>query len=113
VSRPRDCATPSVRIRDRGGRARITVAGVTPSEFAAVELALWEQALQEQRTAERHLEEARRKGLRERVAVLAPQVDALRIRAALALAEAVQAECEFRNGGPIGDEVTSTRLDLG
>jgi hypothetical protein len=89
-----------------------TVPAVTPSEFAAVELALWEQALQEQHTAERHLEQARRKGPRLHVAALTSQVEALRVRAALLLAEAVQAQCDFRHGGPVDDEMTSTRMDL-
>jgi hypothetical protein len=91
---------------------RITFDGVTPSEFAAVELALWEQALQEQRNAERRLEQARRKGPRLHVIALTSQVEALRIRADLLLAEAVQAQCEFRHGGPADDEATSTRMDL-
>jgi hypothetical protein len=88
------------------------VEAVTPSEFAAVELALWEQALQEQRNAERRLEQARRKGPRLQVVALTSQVESLRIRADLLLAEAVQAQCEFRHGGPAGDEVTSTRMEL-
>jgi hypothetical protein len=85
---------------------------VTPSEFAAVELALWEQALLEQRTAERRLDEARRSGPRLRVIALTSHVQALRIRADLLLAEAVAAQCEFRRGGPADDEMTSTRMDL-
>lgn len=85
---------------------------MTPSEFAAVEIALWEQALAEQRSAERRLEQARRKGPRLHVAALTSQVEALRIRADLRLAEAVRAQCDFRHGGPIPDEVTSTRMEL-
>jgi hypothetical protein len=112
VSRRRDC--PSCRRRDlrRAARPRDYSGRVTPSEFAAVEIALWEQALAEQHLAERRLEQARRQGPRLHVAALTSQVEALRIRADLRLAEAVQAQCEFRHGGPVPDEATSTRMEL-
>ena len=85
---------------------------MTPSEFAAVELALWQQALQEQRDAEDKLERARRKGPRAGVFALKSQVEALRIRADLLLAEAVQVQCRFRDGDSPPDSLTSSRMGL-
>jgi hypothetical protein len=69
----------------------------TPSDYAAEELAMWEQALREQRSAEDELKAARRSGPPPRVFELLPQVDALRTRADLLLAEAVKVKCTFRD----------------
>lgn len=85
---------------------------VTPTEFAEIELALWEQALREQQDAEQRLERARHKGPRERVFALMSEVEALRTRADLLLAEAVRVKCLLRDGGAESDEFTSTRLGL-
>lgn len=85
---------------------------VTPTEFAEIELALWEQALRAQQDAELRLERARHKGPRERVFALMSEVEALRTRADLLLAEAVRVKCSFRDGGAESDEFTSTRMGL-
>ena len=59
---------------------------------------MWEQALQEQREAERELEAVRRRGPRERIFELLPEVHAARVRADLLLADAVKVKCTYRGG---------------
>lgn len=81
---------------------------MSPTDFAAVELALWEQALQEQRDAERKLQEARRRR-RPRIYALLNQVEVLRMRADLLLADAVKVKCTFRDAG---NTVTSSCAGL-
>lgn len=68
---------------------------MTPTDFAAAELDLWEQALREQRRAEADLNEARRRRRPKRVIELMPVLQALRRRADLLLAEAVKVKCSF------------------
>lgn len=70
---------------------------MTPTEYAAYEISMWEAALQQHRKAERQLESARRTGPRGRVIALLPQVEALRTKADLLLAEAVKVKCSFRD----------------
>ncbi len=63
---------------------------MTPSDYAAEELALWERALAEQRKVERELAAARRaRTVAEHYALLRKQQE-LRTRADLLLAEAVK-----------------------
>jgi hypothetical protein len=70
---------------------------VTPTDFAAEEIALWEQALREQRLLEEVVTAARATQQMARVIELAPEVRALRTRADLLLAEAVNVKCMFRD----------------
>jgi len=70
---------------------------MTPTDYATDELAAWEQALQQQREVESKLIAAREKGPRRRVIELLPQVEALRTRADLLLAEAVAVKCFYRS----------------
>jgi hypothetical protein len=68
---------------------------VTPTDYAVEELAIWEQALRTQREAETEFDEARRERRPQRVIELMPQLQALRTRTDLLLAEAVKAKCSF------------------
>lgn len=86
-----------------------TFSHMQPSDYAAEELALWEQALVEQREAERDLEQAREKRQAKRVLELRPQVEALRTRADLLLAEAIRVKCSFRNDSMATAWVSSTQ----
>ncbi len=71
---------------------------MTPTEYAAYEISIWEAALEQHReVAARQLDLARRKGPRGRVIALIPQVEALRTKADLLLAEAVKVKCTFRD----------------
>jgi len=70
---------------------------MTASEYAAVELSNWQQALAEQREAERELDAVCRHGPRQRAFELLAYVRALRIRADLWLAKAVEVKCKFRH----------------
>jgi hypothetical protein len=73
----------------------VTLRYVTPTDYAAEELSLWEQALREQRQAEEELDRARRQRRPKRVIELMPALQALRTRADLLLAEAVKVKCSF------------------
>lgn len=86
-----------------------TFGHMTPSDYAAEELALWEHALVEQREAERDLDRARDKGQTKRVLELMPQVQALRTRADLLLAEAIKIKCTFRDDSMVTAWVSSTQ----
>lgn len=70
---------------------------MTPSEFAEDEFAEWDEALLAQRMAERDLEQALPTASPEELAALLGQVRALRIRADLMLADAVQLKCSYRD----------------
>lgn len=82
---------------------------MTPTDYAHSELATWEQALREQRQAEEQLEAARRQRRHARVLELMPQVQALRIRADLLLADAVMTKCEFSDQRLVTAWVSSTQ----
>ena len=82
---------------------------MTPTDYAHSELATWEQALREQREAEEQLNAARQKRQPQRVLDLMPQVEALRLRADLLLAEAVMAKCEFSDQRFVTAWVSSTQ----
>jgi hypothetical protein len=89
--------------RDAGADARIGMhsvafAHVTPSDYACEELDLWEQALHEQRTAERELDAARVAWHSGEFFALVRDVDVLRERSDLLLAEAVRVKLLFRDG---------------
>lgn len=66
-----------------------------PSDPAAEELALWELAMKEQRAAERQLEVARRNRKPHSIYPLHAQVVALRNRADMLLAKAVETKLLF------------------
>lgn len=68
---------------------------MTPTDYAAEELALWEEALKEQRHAERQLTAASSTKAHAHWKLLR-QVEALRTRADLLLAHAVEIKCAFR-----------------
>ena len=77
----------------------LTLIYMTPTEYAADEIALWEQARREECELELQLDTARRNGPWQLVVDLLPQVRALRARAALLLADAVRVKCMFRDAG--------------
>ena len=81
---------------------------MSPTDFAAAELDLWEQALREQRGAEEELNEARRRLRPKRVIELMPVLQALRTRADLLLAEAVKVKCSFTAQGLMTDWGSTT-----
>lgn len=66
---------------------------MTPNQYASQKLELWKQALHEQRDAEAALAAARRKKRHELILSLIPQVEFLRTKADLLLADAVKARC--------------------
>ena len=66
-----------------------------PNDPAAEELALWEVAMKEQRAAERQLEVARRSRKPHSIYPLHAQVVALRNRADMLLAKAVETKLLF------------------
>lgn len=68
-----------------------------PTDFAFLEISAWQQALTEQRKAERMQEEARRSSEAARFYALRKQVKALRQRAALLLASAVEKKLSFHS----------------
>ena len=65
--------------------------------------------MREQRQAEEQLDAARQRRQPQRVLDLMPQVDALRLRADLLLAEAVIAMCEFADQRFVTAWVSSTQ----
>lgn len=71
---------------------------MTPSDYAAEEIELWEQALQVQRTAEGELDAARVCWQSGEFFALVRQVDQLRTHSDLLLAEAVRVKLLFRDG---------------
>jgi hypothetical protein len=71
---------------------------MTPSEYAADELALWERALRDQRDAESQLEMASLIRNPREMHELRYVVASLRTRADLLLAEAVRVMCAYRDG---------------
>lgn len=83
---------------------RVTLGYMTSTDYALEELAIWEQALREQRELEEVLGEARRRQRPQHVIELMPQVQALRTRADLLLAEAVKVKCSFSNQKEMNDE---------
>jgi hypothetical protein len=86
---------------------------MTPTDYAAAELELWQEALREQRDAEEQLR-AHRRGLAfARVLQLRPEVEALRTRSDLLLAEAVKVKCAFRDNMLRAAATTSPLLDVG
>lgn len=68
---------------------------MTPTDYAVEELSIWEQALRTQREAEAEFDEARRERRPQRVIELMPQLQALRTRTDLLLADAVKVKCSF------------------
>ncbi|HEY0887244.1 MAG TPA: hypothetical protein VGE20_18265 [Ramlibacter sp.] len=70
---------------------------MTPSEFAEDEFAEWDEAMLAQRMAERALEAAMPTASPDELAALLEQVRALRSRADLMLADAVQLKCSYRD----------------
>jgi hypothetical protein len=79
---------------------------VTPTDYAAEEIALWEEALREQRLVEEQISAARSK--RQMTNVLEPgsKLRVLRTTADLLLADAVKVKRTFRDPWP--DSVPST-----
>lgn len=71
----------------------VTLCYMTPTEYAAEKLAEWKRALQEQREVEAALATARKKRKHEVILELMPQVEFLRTKADLLLADAVRAKC--------------------
>jgi hypothetical protein len=69
---------------------------MNPSDYAVEELALWERALQEQRAAEERLGAARSTVAGPAVMELVEQVQVLRTKADLLLAEATRVKCQYR-----------------
>ena len=82
---------------------------MTPTEFATVELRVWERALQEQRDAEWELERARVTFGWIRIPSLRSQVEALRTCADLLLASAVRTKCMYRDGRVSSETRTTIR----
>jgi hypothetical protein len=74
----------------------VTFDYMIPSDYAVAELALWEQALREQRDAEIKLAAARRAKRGKELYKLLNQVEALRNRADLLVAQAVEVKRSFR-----------------
>ena len=68
---------------------------MTPTDFAAEELAMWEQALRDQRAAERRLEEVGRASGGQMRYELLHRIRRLTTRADLLLAEAVKVKRSF------------------
>jgi hypothetical protein len=68
---------------------------MTPSDFAVVELGLWEQALRQQRDAEIQLAAARRAKRRKDLYKLLNQVEVLRNRADILLVQAIEVKRSF------------------
>jgi hypothetical protein len=71
-------------------------AAMRPSDFAVEELALWERALQEQREAEERLVAARATAAGPALMELVEEVQELRTKADLLLANAARAKAQFR-----------------
>lgn len=65
---------------------------MTPSEYAAEKLATWKRALHEQRDVEAALTAARKKRQHSLILKLMPEVEFLRTKADLLLADAVKAK---------------------
>jgi hypothetical protein len=86
---------------------------MTATDYAEVELALWQGALQEQHQAEEELQQARHERQRSRVRELLPQVHALATRSDLLLAEAVRIKCMFRARAVHGEPIGSPQTDGG
>jgi hypothetical protein len=82
---------------------------MSPSEYAAEELAMWESALREQRAAEDELKQARTAGPRHRVFELRSRIEALRTEADLLLAQAVNVKCTFRDHNMLGVWASTTQ----
>lgn len=70
---------------------------MTPTDYAAHELALWQEALSDQQQAERELQAAYAAREHERAFELVKQVRVLRTSADLLLARAVKVKCDFRD----------------
>ena len=68
---------------------------MTPTDYAIEEFAMWERSLREQREAEEEFDEARRRRWAQRVIELMPQLQALRTRTDLLLADAVRVKRSF------------------
>lgn len=85
---------------------------MTPTDFAADELALWERAMEQQHAAQRQLERARNRGSLLKVFQILRELRHLRTRADLLLAHAVKRKCAARDGWAESDRLTSTRLGL-
>lgn len=85
---------------------------VTPSDYAAEELDLWEQALQEQRGLERELDAARVAWQSGEFFALVREVDTLRTRSDLLLAEAVKVKLLFRDGVTVCGELAGPDTDF-
>src|SRR3954462_15546708 len=81
---------------------------MTPSEYAADEIALWERALRDQRDAESQLEAASLIGNPREMHELRYVVASLRTRADLLLAEAVRVMCAFRDGAATEPDLDRT-----
>lgn len=65
---------------------------MTPTEYAEARIAQWKRALQEQRDVEASLATARKNRNHELILELQPQVESLRTKADLLLADAVKAK---------------------
>lgn len=93
-ARPRELPFEQLFTR-RGGPQRYSTA-VTPSNYAAEELALWERALRDQREIERQVAAARKAKDMPEYYFLLDIEDQFRTRAALLLAKAVEKKLSFR-----------------
>lgn len=72
---------------------------MTPTDFAAEEIALWEQALFDQKLAEDEFKAAHSQGPSRRGVELLRELQARRTKADLLLAKAVKVKCAFRDRG--------------
>lgn len=72
---------------------------MTPTDFAAEELALWEQALRDQKRAEEDFNAAHIRGPSRSGVELLRELHARRTKADLLLAKAVKVKCAFRDRG--------------
>lgn len=81
---------------------------MTPTDFAAEELSLWERALDKQHAAERQLERARNRGSLLKMFHIVRQLRHLRTHADLLLAQAIRKKCAARDDWVERDRMTST-----
>jgi hypothetical protein len=72
---------------------------MTPTDFAAKELAMWQEALGEQRIAEQELERISWAWVNDRALEKLSEVEDLRTRADLLLAGAVKVKYKYREQG--------------
>lgn len=85
---------------------------MTPTDFAAEELALWEQALRDQKRAEEDFKAAHIRGPSRCGVELMRELHARRTKADLLLAKAVKVKCAFRDR-VFYDEVSDSTMPGG